>query len=242
MLYFCMGVLGAIIGSFINVVSVRLGKGEDFIHGRSCCPHCRHTLRAVDLIPLVSFLCLKGKCSYCKKRISIRYFLVEVLFSLIFILVASLKGPTEWIGYFFCCVCILIALMDLDSYEVDLRILIILWSVGLIQRAEMLESSFVSMTIGFMFYMMIYVVGKWIWKEEVFGMGDVYYLTALSAYFSVNQVLYIGLLSFVIGGCVALVWLFFARKTVLHAKIPFTPFISISALWTYLFSIQWILL
>ena len=242
MLYFCMGVLGAIIGSFINVVSMRLGKGEDFIYGRSCCPHCRHTLRAVDLIPLVSFLCLKGKCRYCKKRISIRYFLVEVLFSLIFILVASLKGPTEWIGYFFCCVCILIALMDLDSYEVDLRILIILWSVGLIQRAEMLESSFVSMTIGLMFYMMIYVVGKWIWKEEVFGMGDVYYLTALGAYFSVNQVLYIGLLSFVIGGCVALVWLFFARKTVLHAKIPFTPFISISALWTYLFSIQWILL
>ena len=242
MLYFCMGVLGAIIGSFINVVSVRLGKGEDFIHGRSCCPHCRHTLRAVDLIPLVSFLCLKGKCSYCKKRISIRYFLVEALFSLIFILVTSLKGPTEWIGYFFCCVCILIALMDLDSYEVDLRILIILWGVGLIQRAEMIESAFISMTIGFMFYMMIYVGGKWIWKEEVFGMGDVYYLTALGAYFSVNQVLYIGLLSFVIGGCVALVWLFFARKTVLHAKIPFTPFISISALWTYLFSIQWILL
>ena len=186
MLYFCMGVLGAIIGSFINVVSMRLGKGEDFIYGRSCCPHCRHTLRAVDLIPLVSFLCLKGKCRYWKKRISIRYFLVEVLFSLIFILVASLKGPTEWIGYFFCCVCILIALMDIDSYEVDLRLLILLWGVGLIQRVEVIESSFVSMTIGFMFYMMIYVVGKWIWKEEVFGMGDVYYLTALGAYFSVN--------------------------------------------------------
>ena len=242
MLYFCMGVLGAIIGSFINVVSMRLGKGEDFIYGRSCCPHCRHTLRAVDLIPLVSFLCLKGKCRYCKKRISIRYFLVEVLFSLIFILVASLKGPTEWIGYFFCCICILIALMDIDSYEVDLRLLILLWGVGLIQRVEMIESAFISMTIGFMFYMMIYVGGKCIWKEEVFGMGDVYYLTALGAYFSVNQVLYIGLLSFVIGGCVTLVWLFFAIKTVLHAKIPFTPFISISALWTYLFSIQWILL
>ena len=242
MLYFCMGVLGAIIGSFINVVSMRLGKGEDFIYGRSCCPHCRHTLRAIDLIPLVSFLCLKGKCRYCKKRISIRYFLVEVLFSLIFILVASLKGPTEWIGYFFCCVCILIALIDLDSYEVDLRILIILWSVGLIQRAEMIESAFISMTIGFMFYMMIYVGGKCIWKEEVFGMGDVYYLTALGAYFSVNQILYIGLLSFVIGGGAALVWLFFARKAVLRSQIPFTPFISISALWTYLFSIQWILL
>ena len=242
MLYFGMGVLGAIIGSFMNVVSERLSKGEDFVHGRSYCPHCRHTLRVVDLIPLVSFLCLKGKCRYCQKRISIRYFLVEVFFSLIFILVASLKGPTEWIGYFFCCVCILIALMDLDSYEVDLRILIILWGGGLIQRVEMIESSFVSMTIGFMFYMIVYFLGKWIWKEEVFGMGDVYYLTALGAHFSVNQILYIGLLSFVIGGGVALIWLFFARKAVLRAKIPFTPFMSISAVWTYLFSIQWILL
>ena len=242
MLYLWMGVLGAIMGSFTNVVSVRLSKGEGFIHGRSCCPHCRHPLRAVDLIPLVSFLCLKGKCRYCKKRISIRYFLVEVLFSLIFILVAGLKGGTDWIGYFFCSVCILIALMDLDSYEIDLRILIILWGVGLIQRVETIESAFVSMTIGFMFYMMIYVGGKWIWKEEVFGMGDVYYLTALGAYFSVNQILYIGLLSFVIGGGVAIIWLFFAKKPVLRAKIPFSPFISISALWTYLFSIHWILL
>lgn len=242
MLNLWMGVLGAMIGSFMNVVSVRLSKGEDFIHGRSYCPHCRHILRAVDLIPLVSFLCLKGKCRYCKKRVSIRYFLVEALFSQIFILVASLKGPTEWIGYFFCCICILIALMDLDSYEVDLRILIILWGVGLIQRAEMIESIFVSMTIGFMFYMIIYFGGKWIWKEEAFGMGDVYYLTALGAYFSVNQIVYIGLLSFVIGGGVALIWLLFDRKVVLRSKIPFTPFMSISALWTYLFSIQWILL
>ena len=237
-----MGVLGAIIGSFMNVVSARLSKGEDFIHGRSYCPHCRHTLRTFDLIPLVSFLCLKGKCRYCKKWISIRYFLVEALFSIIFILVASLKGPTEWIGYFFSCICILIALMDLDSYEVDLRILIILWGMGLIQRAEMIESIFISMTIGFMFYMIIYFGGKWIWKEEVFGIGDVYYLTALGAYFSVNQILYIGLLSFVIGGGVALIWLFFVRRAVLCSKIPFTPFMSISALWTYLFSIQWILL
>ena len=242
MLNLWMGVLGAMIGSFMNVVSARLSKGEDFIHGRSYCPHCCHTLRAFDLIPLVSFLCLKGKCRYCKKWISIRYFLVEALFSIIFILVASLKGPTEWIGYFFCCICILIALMDLDSYEVDLRILIILWGMGLIQRAEMIESIFISMTIGFMFYMIIYFGGKWIWKEEVFGIGDVYYLTALGAYFSVNQILYIGLLSFVIGGGVALIWLFFVRKAVLCSKIPFTPFMSISALWTYLFSIQWILL
>lgn len=242
MLNLWMGVLGAMIGSFMNVVSARLSKGEDFIHGRSYCPHCRHTLRAFDLIPLVSFLCLKGKCRYCKKWISIRYFLVEALFSIIFILVASLKGPTEWIGYFFCCICILIALMDLDSYEVDLRILIILWGMGLIQRAEMIESIFISMTIGFMFYMIIYFGGKWIWEEEVFGIGDVYYLTALGAYFSVNQILYIGLLSFVIGGGVVLIWLFFVRKAVLCSKIPFTPFMSISALWTYLFSIQWILL
>ena len=45
---FAIGVLGAVIGSFVNVVSVREGKGEDFVHGRSYCPHCQHSLHAFD--------------------------------------------------------------------------------------------------------------------------------------------------------------------------------------------------
>ena len=83
---FSIGVLGAVIGSFVNVVSVREAKGEDFVHGRSYCPHCQHSLHALDLLPILSYLFLRGKCRYCKQSISIRYFLVEIVFAVLFIL------------------------------------------------------------------------------------------------------------------------------------------------------------
>mgnify|MGYP000865698597 FL=1 len=240
MLYLCMGVLGAIIGSFMNVVSVRGARGDDFVHGRSYCPHCHHLLCTFDLIPILSYLFLRGKCRYCKQLIQIRYFLVELVFFVLFLLVAYLKSPTEIVGYFFCTICMLIALMDIDSFEVDLRLLFILAIIGFYIRMNVIEEAILSMIIGFILYSMVYGVGKWIWKEEVFGIGDVYYLTALGPFFSIGQILFIGLFSFVIGGGVVISWMLLFNRNKLHIKIPFAPFISMSALLTFLFSIQWI--
>ena len=236
---FEIGVLGAVIGSFVNVVSMREAKGEDFVHGRSYCPHCHHSLCAWDLLPILSFLFLRGKCRYCKQSISIRYFLVEMIFFILFCLVACLKQSTEIVGYFLCTICMLIALMDVDSYEIDLRILLGLITVGFCIRLDSVEGAILSMVAGLVLYITVYGVGMWIWKEEVFGMGDVYFLAALGSYFSPSQILFIGLLSFVIGGGVVIGWMILSKRNQLYAKIPFAPFISISALLTYLFSIQW---
>ena len=237
---FVVGVIGAVIGSFVNVVSVRGTKGEDFVHGRSYCPHCHHLLCTFDLFPILSYLFLRGKCRYCKQPIQIRYFLVEIIFFVLFFLVAYLKSPVDIVGYFFCTICMLIALMDMDSFEVDLRLLFILAIIGFYIRMNVIEEAILSMIIGFILYSMVYGVGKWIWKEEVFGIGDVYYLTALGPFFSPSQILFIGLFSFVIGGGIVISWMLLLKRNTLHGKIPFAPFISISALLTYLFSIQWI--
>ena len=236
---FAIGVLGAVIGSFVNVVSVREAKGEDFVHGRSYCPHCQHSLHALDLVPILSYLFLRGKCRYCKQSISVRYFLVEIVFTVLFILVALLKQPTDIVGYYFCTMCMLIALMDVDSYEIDLRLLLVLTMVGFSIRLDAVEGVILSMVTGLILYITVYGVGKWIWQEEVFGMGDVYFLAALGPYFSPSQILFVGLFSFVIGGGVVIGWMILSKRNQLYAKIPFAPFISISALWTYLFSIQW---
>lgn len=236
---FAIGVLGAVIGSFVNVVSVREAKGEDFVHGRSYCPHCHHSLCAWDLLPILSFLFLRGKCRYCKQSISVRYFLVEIVFTVLFILVALLRQPTDIVGYYFCTMCMLIALMDVDSYEVDLRILFILTMVGLGIRMNAIEEIILSIVTGFALYITVYGIGQWIWQEEVFGMGDVYFLAALGPYFSPSQILFVGLLSFVIGGGVVICWMILSKRNQLYAKIPFAPFISISALLTDLFYIQW---
>ena len=236
---FAIGVLGAVIGSFVNVVSVREGKGEDFVHGRSYCPHCQHSLHALDLLPILSYLFLRGKCRYCKQSISIRYFLVEMIFFILFCLVACLKQSTEIVGYFLCTICMLIALMDVDSYEIDLRLLLVLTMVGFSIRIDAVEGAILSMVAGLILYITVYGVGKWIWQEEVFGMGDVYFLAALGPYFSLSQILFVGLFSFVIGGGVVIGWMILSKRNQLYEKIPFAPFISISALLTYLFSIQW---
>ncbi len=167
------------------------------------------------------------------------FFLVEIVFTVLFILVALLKQPTDIVGYYFCTMCMLIALMDVDSYEIDLRLLLVLTMVGFSIRLDAVEGVILSMVTGLILYITVYGVGKRIWQEEVFGMGDVYFLAALGPYFSPSQILFVGLFSFVFGGGVVIGWMILSKRNQLYAKIPFAPFISISALLTYLFSIQW---
>lgn len=164
---FAIGVIGAVIGSFVNVVSVREAKGEDFVRGRSYCPHCQHSLHALDLLPILSYLFLRGKCRYCKQSISVRYFLVEIVFTVLFILVALLRQPTDIVGYFLCTICMLIALMDVDSYEIDLRLLLVLTMVGFSIRLDAVEGVILSMVAGLILYITVYGVGKQIGRAHV---------------------------------------------------------------------------
>ena len=77
-------IFGITIGSFLNVCIYRLPLGESLVHPPSHCPSCHKRLRAIDLFPLFSFLLLRGKCRYCGKRISWRYFTIELITGLLF--------------------------------------------------------------------------------------------------------------------------------------------------------------
>lgn len=89
-----LAVLGLCLGSFVNALVWRLSeqaktkkpsKELSILHGRSMCPQCRHTLKALDLLPLLSWLALRGKCRYCGQPISAQYPLVEAATALLFI-------------------------------------------------------------------------------------------------------------------------------------------------------------
>ena len=84
-LLFLIFLFGLIIGSFLNVVIFRLGTKKSALKGRSFCPHCKHTLAWYDLIPVLSFVLLKGQCRYCAKKISWQYPLVEIATGLLFL-------------------------------------------------------------------------------------------------------------------------------------------------------------
>ena len=81
-------IFGLIVGSFLNAVIYRLEEKESFLKGRSYCPRCKHVLNWKDLIPVLSFLILRGRCRYCGKKISFQYPLVELATGFLFFLTA----------------------------------------------------------------------------------------------------------------------------------------------------------
>src|SRR3954471_7451274 len=93
-LYVLVFIFGTAIGSFLNVVIDRVPRNESLIKSRSHCEHCRRTLSWVDLVPIASYLVLRGKCRYCHVHIGYYYPIVEGLTGLLFIIatVSLLQG------------------------------------------------------------------------------------------------------------------------------------------------------
>jgi len=85
-------IIGLFIGSFLNCTVLRVYNEESFVKGNSHCPHCKHKLVTKDLIPVFSYIFLKGKCRYCKKEISPQYFWSEIATGVVFALIAFLTN------------------------------------------------------------------------------------------------------------------------------------------------------
>ena len=91
-LYSLIFIIGTLFGSFFTLAIYRIPLGKDITHERSFCPNCNHRLEFLDLIPILSYLFLNGKCRYCKQKIHPRYLLLELTSGIVFVLFAmSLK-------------------------------------------------------------------------------------------------------------------------------------------------------
>ncbi|MGI9953180.1 prepilin peptidase [Moorellaceae bacterium AZ2] len=115
---------GLLIGSFLNVVIYRLPRGETIVFGRSYCPRCRTVLAWYDLIPLFSYITLRGRCRYCGGQISIRYPLVEAITGAVFAALFYRLGLDWVLVKYLCLACILIAasFIDLEHYLIPDRL------------------------------------------------------------------------------------------------------------------------
>ena len=142
-------IFGLLVGSFLNVVILRLPVGKDLVLSRSSCPQCGNQLRWYHNIPLLSFIFLKGQCAYCKGRISWRYPLIELFTGLVAFWLMPKSMSFESISYFlyfFIIACVFIChfFIDLDHqhlpslsntpflfYNVFLAILAFRWPAGI---------------------------------------------------------------------------------------------------------------
>lgn len=235
-------VVGCCIGSFLNVVALRLQTEEDFIKGHSYCVECLHELSWKDLIPVLSWIWLRGKCRYCGRDISPRYCVVEVVSGCMFMLMTGIWNGREWMGlldlWLLGSLAIFCSLTDLQEQVIYPKGLVM---IGLLHIIIGLWSSlenvyFLSTVVAVIFYGGIYTVGYLLWKEEVFGMGDCYYLATIALWYPVKDIVLIGLLSFVVGG--GLLGLLLVKKVRME-RVAFVPFIVIAQLLVMNLGVEW---
>jgi leader peptidase (prepilin peptidase) / N-methyltransferase len=120
------GCLGLIFGSFGSVVAYRVPRRESIVGGRSRCPHCKHTLRAIENVPVVSYLAQRGRCRHCRARISPRYPVIELVVGMLFALAVWKFGPslTALVYGAFFWVLVVLSVIDLDHHLLPSRIVL----------------------------------------------------------------------------------------------------------------------
>lgn len=116
MLGFYAFLIGASVGSFLNVAADRLPAGGSLLRPRSYCDSCQRTLASIDMIPVLSYAWLRGKCRHCKAAIPFRVVLVEVVTGTLFLTVFLLHGMSvEWVVISACLsLLVLVSLIDLE--------------------------------------------------------------------------------------------------------------------------------
>ncbi len=242
--------LGAFVGSFLNVIILRVPKGRRVVgvRNRSQCPRCRHTLHARDLVPVLSFVALRGKCRYCRAPISWQYPLVELLTAALFGAIAWQYGVTMvgWIGVIGAAWFIVLGVIDGKHGIVPDRVSVpALVVIGILQLARVADFGKASLStdvardalayllaagIGAAWFAVQWVVsrGRWV------GTGDIRLGALMGLYLGMPHTIIALFLAYVIGSAWAVVLLVRKRVT-LKSAIPFGTFLAAASILCFLF-------
>jgi leader peptidase (prepilin peptidase) / N-methyltransferase len=222
------GVIGAIFGSFLNVVAYRLPRGESLSHPRSRCPQCETPIKPYDNVPVLSWLVLRGKCRACGERIPARSPLVEVGTGVLCALVVIAKGPDEdaLLGLALVLLLVPVALIDLDHRIIPNQLMLIGAVVApalvlLTAPDDILEHVIAAVSAGTFFLIFAYAYPRGM------GMGDVKLAAVLGLFLgrTVGPAVFIGLISGTLVGALVI-----ARKGVREGRktaVPFGPFLAL---------------
>jgi len=225
-------IFGLIIGSFLNAVIFRLDSDGSVVMKRSHCMHCGHELEALDLIPVISFIFLLGRCRYCSRKISWQYPLVEIMTGIIFILLLiSYQFQVINLKFIFdlviVCFLVIIGVFDFKHYLILDRIVIPVLAIVIIRSIffESILSSLIGacLVAGFFALQYYFSKGRWI------GFGDVKFGLVLGVLFGLKMSIVMLIIAYFLGAIAGLTLIFLKRKN-LSSQLPFGVFLSISAI------------
>jgi prepilin signal peptidase PulO-like enzyme (type II secretory pathway) len=229
-------ILGLAVGSFLNVVIYRLHAGVSFLRGRSYCPHCKHNLVTRDLIPVFSFLFLKGRCRYCAKPISWQYPLVEAGTAAAFALLYGWFGltPDFFVYLVYASFLIIIFTYDLRYYLILDVVTIPAMVIAMILSLFVLKIPAMHLLLGGIigggFFVLQFLIskGKWI------GGGDIRLGIAMGLMLGYQHLLIALFVAYLLGSVVGICLVLVGRKT-WGGQVPFGTFLSAATFLTFLF-------
>lgn len=204
--------VGAVVGSFLNVVVARVPAGESIVHPRSRCPGCRTAIAWYDNVPVVSWLLLRGRCRACRIRISFRYPLVELLGGAAAVVAVSRHGLSlaALAEFGFAATLLALSFIDLDTWLLPhvITVPLLLAGVGLsalgLTAAPSFLSSLAGAAAGWLSFAAVSFAGEKIFKKEALGFGDVWLLGGIGAWVGPAGLLPVVLLASVQGTVVGL--------------------------------------
>ncbi len=236
-------VFGTIIGSFLNVCILRLPDSRSIITGPSSCPGCGARLRPIDLVPVFSYIFLRGKCRYCGSKISAQYPIVEALTGALFLLlyIKFLYIAPEFIctvPVYAALISALIVLTVIDWRHMIIPdgLIIFILVVGVIQLvaelidASLFENGWLDYVIGFFAgglpLLLIALFCSYVLKKEAFGGGDIKLMAAAGLVIGWKFVITSYIIGIVTGAVFSVILLSTGKKK-RGDVIPFGPFLSL---------------
>lgn len=237
--------IGACIFSFLNVMIYRIPRKMSFVRGRSVCPSCSHTLGAADLVPVFSYLFLRGRCRYCKEKIGMRDTLVELLGGALALVCAAVyrEQPAAAATVFvFFSILTVTAFIDMDTMEIPDFCWIAILPLAVVSYFTMPGVSVAARLIGLvcvsvpMLLLALLIPGA-------FGGGDIKLTAACGAFLGWRLMAASAVLAVLAGGLWG-IYLLAAKKKGRRDHFAFGPFLCTGMLFGLLFGerlIDWYL-
>lgn len=238
-IYVFIFIFGTVFASFIHLYATRMMKSESIVTPRSHCPRCNHVLKWYELIPIVSYIAQRGRCTKCDSKIGIDSLMIEILTGILFVVVFAFYGFTydTLLGFIIVLVMMSIFITDFkDMIILDSTILVgslLIYLVLFLSRGvwDGIYKSLLYGVFAFVLMFLIKVIGDAIFKRESLGGGDIKFAFLMGSILPYN----LFLVSLVVASMSALpyaLYISFKKET---NELAFGPFLALGLLVTFLF-------
>ena len=232
-MYILIFLYGIVIGSFLNVVIVRVPRKESIVKVRSHCENCGYQLKWFDLIPIFSYLVLGGKCRKCKTKISAQHLVLEVLNGILYVFTFFITGFSIYTVLLCLLFSVLLALslIDFKTYEIPVGFQYVIFVLAvcrtILDRANWSEHVIGFFAVSVVLYLM-YVISK----GAAIGGGDVKLMAVCGLFVGWKLIIFAFLLGCIVGSVVHIIRMKLSGESHVLAMGPYLSIgVFVAALW-----------